>query len=271
MNWSLITKSKAAICFCFVVFYSFFDGFSFSGGPTDPATGLPPHGNCSKCHSGITNAGPGQIILNIPSSYIPGNVYPIEVKVIQRGTPKFGFQATIVNSQNLFVGQFDTTGSDGKCQLVFNDTTLITHTNQSHRLNGPDSAVYTFLWKAPIASIGQVKMFVSAVGANNDFLMGDDSVISTTATIPVFTSSVAENQLNFKLYPTINAGNFVIELPSERNSELTILNANGQLVSKRKLSGVSRVEVIESLENGVYWAVIRYNSEMVTRKFFVIN
>src|SRR5436190_22988006 len=68
--------------------------FSHTGAPGD-------QGNCTECHAGNVNAGPGSVsITGIPIAYSPGQTYPLIVTVQQNGRQRFGFQLTSIDAGN---------------------------------------------------------------------------------------------------------------------------------------------------------------------------
>lgn len=271
MILSQLRKNRIVLLLIAGVCYSFFDAFSFSTGASDPASGLPPNGTCSKCHSGATNAGPGRIAINAPTSYIAGQTYPIEITVTQSGMPKFGFQATAVNSQNQFVGKFDTTGSAGKCQLVFNDISLITHTRQSHTLNSVGSATYRFMWKAPNWGTGSVKFYVAAIASNNDFLMTDDSVMATTHSIAETVVGISDRSFQSKVYPTINDGNFLVEFDEVGLTELSVFDVNGKKQAAAFFTKEISIKLPEHCKNGVYFLLLKNGNRESIQKIIVLK
>ncbi len=90
------------------------------------------------------------------------------------------------------------------------------------------------------------------------------------------TNNLKESDLNyasFELYPTINNGNFTIHLTDEndinKSVELEIIDINGQLVYKSKLSG--KTDYIQSLnlKSGMYFAKIKGEKVKAVKRFIV--
>ena len=77
-----------------------------SGPPSGYANNAPAYQSCTVCHSGSVNSGNGSIqFLGLPTFYIPGETYPIEILVNGTNNRGFGFQAAVMK-ENIFAGSF---------------------------------------------------------------------------------------------------------------------------------------------------------------------
>ena len=67
--------------------------FAFSGGPPDEKTGAPNENTCAQagCHAGNDlNVSGGSLMLTIPETYIPSEVYTIVVNLSRAGQKSLG-------------------------------------------------------------------------------------------------------------------------------------------------------------------------------------
>jgi len=95
-----------AVAVTFLAAASFLAHGFTSGAPTG-RTGAPAVGgqDCTDCHSGTTNSGPGSVVLTAPSTYAPGSVVPVTVSLTNMQNPnKNGFQAAAYNGNTLLSG-----------------------------------------------------------------------------------------------------------------------------------------------------------------------
>src|SRR5262245_21928631 len=75
--------------------------FASPYGPSDNKAGNPPlYQNCTLCHLDYqVNSGDGDLqLLNLPSSYVPGNSYDLFVKIYDPGQSRWGFELTVMNA-----------------------------------------------------------------------------------------------------------------------------------------------------------------------------
>ena len=60
-----------------------------------------------QCHSGNSlNAAGGSLVLTVPKTYNPGEVYDIVVKLSRSGQTRWGFQMTALTGTNVRAGTF---------------------------------------------------------------------------------------------------------------------------------------------------------------------
>ena len=96
-----MNKLKYITPICFVLFLFIVSSstvFAYSFGPPDGRTGAPNENTCTECHSGNSlNAAGGSLVLTVPKTYEPGEVYDIVVKLSRNGQRRWGFQMTALN------------------------------------------------------------------------------------------------------------------------------------------------------------------------------
>jgi len=164
---------------------------SFSSNPPNGFTGAPPSGNTCMlgnggCHSG-GNFGGSVSISGLPSSIMPSTVYPIVVTVSFPGTMgtavRGGFQMTVQDAANNFVGSYSNPGANSGIEGAFFD-----HRNAKF-FNGSMSVTYTVDWTSPAGPDGAViTMYAAGNVANGNGNTTGDQIVTTqqagTLTIP---------------------------------------------------------------------------------------
>jgi hypothetical protein len=79
----------------------------FTGGAPTGRTGAPAvsGADCTSCHDGTTNSGPGSVVISAPSTYAPGSVVPVTVSLTNmQNANKNGFQSAAYNGTTLLSG-----------------------------------------------------------------------------------------------------------------------------------------------------------------------
>ncbi|MCH8330164.1 MAG: hypothetical protein IH946_02105, partial [Bacteroidetes bacterium] len=62
-------------------------------------SGAPGEVNCTGCHSGTINSGPGTLSFSLSTNgdkYVPGETYTATIVLLETGIDKFGFQVTFL-------------------------------------------------------------------------------------------------------------------------------------------------------------------------------
>jgi hypothetical protein len=192
--------------------------FAFSTGPPLSRTGAPAIGGkpaeqlCTVCHNlNPPNDGLGQVqILDLPLSYVPGQVYPLRVRLGSSATQdyperKWGFQMTAVYQSNgLGAGTWNI--PETPPDSLRRDTYLsgsastwrtrvyITHTSPATRKGHPSPVEWSFAWVAPPVDSGTVIFLVAGNAANGDssssgtddhIYTGRDTVLSPSLAVDV--------------------------------------------------------------------------------------
>lgn len=66
--------------------------FAYSSGPPDNHTSSP---NCTACHSSYPlNSGAGELLVDVPEFFVPGETYPVTVTLQYPGKSRWGFEAS---------------------------------------------------------------------------------------------------------------------------------------------------------------------------------
>jgi hypothetical protein len=158
-------------------------------------------GSCfdSQCHDDeLVDSGLGELVLIVPPSYVPDEVYTIDVRLSQADQMRWGFELTVLDAAGSSVGSLAST--DGETQVaVSNGTTeplgreYVKHTPLGTAPGQPDSHAWSFHWTAPPGDAGPVTFYAAGNAADNNGFqfrlpgMGDagDFIYTAQETIPL--------------------------------------------------------------------------------------
>ena len=167
--------------------------FSFS--PPDERTGAPNEDTCATvgCHSGNDlNASGGSLMLTIPETYVPNEVYTIVVNLSREGQSRWGFEMTALDADGARAGAF-AADADGNTQLSeANDKQYIKHTIAGTAAGKNDENSWEFEWTAPDADIGPITFYAAGNATNGDSTPAGDYIYTaqadSTPPVPVVAS-----------------------------------------------------------------------------------
>jgi hypothetical protein len=173
---------------------------AFSSGPPASRTGAPLVGgvaaelNCTACHGSFPLNTPGATleILDVPSFYVPGEVYPLRVRLASTFTPprRWGFQITAVRAlDGQGVGTFDISASTG-VQIVngsgaYASRRYVEHISSGTFPNNDGPITWSFDWQAPAGDLGRIFFFAAGNAANNNNQNSGDHIYTTRDTIDI--------------------------------------------------------------------------------------
>jgi hypothetical protein len=156
---------------------------AFSSGPPAGFTGAPGEFTCDECHV-TASAGTGQISITAPSTYTPGQTYPITVTSTNPDPTRlrWGFQLTVLDngdekagnlqSTNVFTQVLNNQGPGGARQYI-------EHTAAGTFAGQQNGASWTFNWTAPATDVGSVTFYTAGNHANNDGNSSGDFIYFT--------------------------------------------------------------------------------------------
>ena len=153
--------------------------FSFLA-PPDEKTGAPNEGTCADCHVGnALNTSGGSLMLTIPETYIPGEVYSIIVDISRTGQSKWGFEMTALDADGARAGSF---AADDAANTQLTETSgkqYIQHTTAGTAAGTNDAHSWEFEWTAPDADIGPITFYAAGNAANNNSATTGDYIYTT--------------------------------------------------------------------------------------------
>lgn len=163
---------------------------AFSAGPPAGYTRAPGEepDACRECHL-PQEAGTGNIKVNAPQTYVPGQTYQISVVHTNHDTTRrrWGFQLTALDDTNQKAGTLAPL-ADGLTQVLnnqgpFPNRQYIEHTSNGNFDGQTGGATWTFNWTAPSTDIGPVTFYVAGNHANGNGNSDGDHIYFTFTTI----------------------------------------------------------------------------------------
>lgn len=180
-------KSMLPICGLFLLSFVASGGsayaFSFLA-PPDEKTGAPNEGTCADvgCHAqNALNVSGGALMLTVPETYVPNEVYTIVVDLSRAGQSKWGFEMTALDANGVRAGSF-TAGDAADTQLTeTNSKQYIQHTTAGTAAGTNDAHGWEFKWTAPDADVGPITFYAAGNAANGDFTPAGDYIYTEQA------------------------------------------------------------------------------------------
>jgi aldose sugar dehydrogenase len=163
--------------------------YAYSSGPPAGFTGAPGEFTCAECHvpdgAGVT----GQLVLDVPTAYVPGQIYPITVRHINNSDltrKRWGFELTALDDGQVKAGELQNT--DVLTQVLDNQGAggarqYIEHTSAGSFLGQTGGASWTFNWVAPTTDVGRITFHVAGNQANGDGNTSGDTIYFTFAEV----------------------------------------------------------------------------------------
>ena len=216
--------------------------FGLTAGPPDEKTGAPNETTCASagCHAGnVLNASGGTLMLTVPETYVPNEVYTIVVDLSRAGRSKWGFQMTALDADGARAGAFapDPAAKANTQVSETNSKQYIKHT-AAGTAGANDAHTWEFQWTAPDADVGPITFYAAGNASNGNFNPIDDYIYTTqeasTPPIPVVAgvsleivgdaaraTTDARGGVNYTLKVT-NTGNMVDTITLEASAEVGI-------------------------------------------------
>lgn len=151
--------------------------FAFSFDPPDEKTGAPNETTCMDCHVGNDlNASGGSLMLTIPETYVPNEVYTIAVNLSRSGQSRWGFEMTALDADGARAGSFAADAANNTQVSETNSKQYIQHTAIGTAQGTEDAHSWEFQWTAPDADIGPITFYAAGNAANGDFSPAGDYI-----------------------------------------------------------------------------------------------
>ena len=158
--------------------------FAFSFGPPEEKTGAPNEGTCAdaNCHTGNDlNASGGSLMLTIPETYEPNQVYEIIVSLARDGQSRWGFEMTALDGNGAGAGSFETVDVATTQLQEKGGKQYIMHTAEGSAQGTNDENQWTLKWTAPDADVGPITFYAAGNAANGNFIPTGDYIYTEKA------------------------------------------------------------------------------------------
>ena len=157
---------------------------AFSFGPPEEKTGALNEGTCAdaNCHTGNDlNASGGSLMLTIPETYQPNEVYEIIVNLARDGQSRWGFEMTALDGNGASAGSFEVSDAANTQLKDANSKQYIMHTAAGSAQGTNDENQWTLKWTAPDTDIGPITFYAAGNAANGDFTFTGDYIYTEQA------------------------------------------------------------------------------------------
>ena len=223
--------------------------FAFSFGPPEGKTGAPNESTCADagCHAGNNlNDSNGSLMLAIPETYEPNQVYEIVVslarawqgRLVAPEPNRWGFEMTALDENGARAGSFETSDVATTQLKDANSKQYIMHTAEGTTADINDAHSWEFKWTAPNADVGPITFYAAGNAANGNFAPSGDYIYTeqaeSTPPIPivagvsleivgdtVLSTMNAVDGVNYTLKVT-NTGNMMDAITLEASAEVGI-------------------------------------------------
>jgi hypothetical protein len=150
--------------------------FGFKEGPYPNVTGGFGEQSCHLCHiDNPVNAPGGAVTLDgVPPSYVPGQTYPVTIKIAREGLRRGGFEVAARFASGKQKGRQAGVWKplDARVQLIPGAVdkvlTFVQHNLTGSRVAATGANVWTVEWTAPTGAAAPVQFNVAANASNND-------------------------------------------------------------------------------------------------------
>ena len=154
--------------------------FAFSAGPLDELTGAPNEANCTQCHAGnALNDSDGSLMLTIPGTYEPNEIYTVVVNLSRTGQSKWGFEMTALDGNGARAGSFTADDAANTQVSEANSKQYIKQTFDGTATGTNDAHSWEFQWTAPDADVGPITFYAAGNAADADFGITGDYIYTT--------------------------------------------------------------------------------------------
>ncbi len=223
-----------------------------SFGPLDGLTGAPTENNCKQCHFGNElNTSGGSLMLTIPETYEPNEVYTIIVDLSRAGQNRWGFEMTALDADGARAGSFEVDSAANTQVSEANSKQYIKQTAVGSAQGTNDAHSWEFQWTAPDADVGAITFYAAGNAANGDFGIAGDYIYTeqaeSTPPIPIVAGVSLEvvgdtalstmdtvSGVNYTLKVT-NTGNMMDTITLEASAEVGIEGSVLGALSDRSL------------------------------------
>lgn len=243
-----------------------------SGAPAG-RTGAPGEVTCTACHAGsaTTNSPKNDLTFadsdgNVVTSYFPDSTYTVTLTIDDPATRK-GFQlvALAVNG-NTQAGVMTASSQGGTNRVTSGGKQYINHTSASTGF----TSGWTFTWKAPSATTGDVRFYIASNITNNNGTDSGDQIHLTQKTIQKdATASVFENEISFSAIKNSEDKITFISPEMEKISWVSVVNLEGKELASAQIQTVQNQVTLalnQKIENQLVIVRVRTATKWYSKK-----
>lgn len=163
-----------------------------SGGAEPGYSGAPGDGNCTECHVGTVNSGPGKVTIEVvnATSYKPGETHRIRVTIDDTAATRRGFQLSVRadSSPRASAGKLANVNANAQIRTG-NSVEWVTHTLAGQRSLSTNPGVYEVDWTAPVSDAGPITFYAAGNAANGNGAESGDRIYTTTLKLTAATAA----------------------------------------------------------------------------------
>jgi uncharacterized protein (TIGR03437 family) len=226
---------------------------AYVSGPDPRLSGAPGDENCTACHSGTVNSGPGSVKIKLAggNTYTPGVKQRIQVEVSDPDQRRWGFEFTARLASSPDKGQAGSLAPvDRNTQVICDNgdpapcasasvVQFITHTQAGTRLGTTGGVTFDIDWTPPASDVGAVRLFAAGNAANGNNQNTGDRVYTTNVELTPAAAVVSK--------PAINATDGVVNAAGPKGaiaaSTWIVINGTG-------LASTTRTWTAEEIAEG---------------------
>lgn len=244
-------------------------GISFKGAtyisiPPTSMTGAPGESNCTSCHSGNANSGPGSVALvNPPLNYVPGTAYTLQVKVTDATKSRFGFEMVALNSSNQQAGSFTLVTSTNTALQTAGTKKYVSHKNATN------NSLWSVIWTAPATDVGPVTFYLAGNGANANTSDTGDNIYTASLAITALATGISEDKNNLiSIAPNPASSSLNLKLAGKANS-LKVLDITGREMHRTNAFENTAQLDVSKYPNGTYFLQMDQDKTTLMKRFIV--
>jgi hypothetical protein len=238
----------------------------YHSGSPGGKTGSPgDNGNtCTDCHAGTPVNEEFWIYSPelLTTNYVPGQTYSMFVIGVDEDANKIGFEATAEDASGNKVGTF-IAGGMGFTQTL-NGGKSITHTAFGSTPIADTGTIFIFNWMAPPTNVGEITFYAAINTANGNGANTGDQIHLSQFVPGSINVGVSENEKeSLSIYPNPTEGLVNVVRNESSETELMVVNVNGQVVYKERATGQQMRMDLSFLEKGVYFIRVDHSTQRI--------
>jgi hypothetical protein len=236
----------------------------------------PDESDCTDCHGGIANSGPGSVVISSPTltnwKYTPGVTYEINVTVAQSGIKLFGFAMEALNDAGKDAGSLEIIDNT-QTHLDSNDISGTMRTNMIHTFNAgrtDNTHTFTFKWKAPAKDIGNITFYAAGNASNANNLKTGDAIYTKSQVLipaPMGISKQEVATIDAQLFPNPATDAFMIHTTTTDKMLVSIFDLHGKLLIRKENMLFNSFIDVSMLSAGTYLTKIETAKGAAFKKF----